>query len=401
MKRLTSVLAVTALAVAAWACNAPGIGQPTSPPPAATSAPTVEAPAPTEVPAATAVPGVLPAPLVYIDNASQQIWRMEPDGVTTQQITSEAQPVTDFAVSPTDGSLAYVTGNDLIHTDSMGGGRTVLVTGPALDGSDASHVMQTVNSPSWSPDGTKLAYGLGGVNILDLSSGASTLVIPNDPYPAPGANVTGSQVRFYRPGVWSPDGARMVVDFSYYPEAGGEMILDLASGATVQLTNPDNSIVCCTMAWSSDSQSVYWSSAQIGMISPGLWRADAATGTGVTLVQGFTSDNMLHMVGFAHPLADGSLLYFYADANGNDAGSNVLITMARSDADGVTNRQMLRSNSYLIPQALWAPDATGAVIFNNASGQDWVSGPLLWLPADGSPALPLNITATTSFHWGQ
>ncbi len=78
--------------------------------------------------------GILPAPLYFID-AKGQISRIEIDGTTIIQITDEADPIMDFAVSPADGSLAYLTvadtgvANRLISSDAMGQGRTELLYG--------------------------------------------------------------------------------------------------------------------------------------------------------------------------------------------------------------------------------------------------------------------------------
>ena len=77
-------------------------------------------PTPTQQPT---TPAVLPAPLYFLalSGTTPQIWRIETNGTTRSQITQEAAGVTDFDVSPRDGSLAYVSGNALITADGLGG----------------------------------------------------------------------------------------------------------------------------------------------------------------------------------------------------------------------------------------------------------------------------------------
>src|SRR5262245_31419682 len=85
--------------------------------PAVTPTPALAAPTtePTHPPALA----VLPAPVYYLASAgpTQQIWRVDTDGSTRTQITKESASVTDFDVSPGDGSVAYVSGNALIKAD--------------------------------------------------------------------------------------------------------------------------------------------------------------------------------------------------------------------------------------------------------------------------------------------
>ena len=43
-----------------------------------------------------------------------------------------SRPVTEFAISPHDGAVAYVSANDLVRSDGIGGQRTVLFDGPPM-----------------------------------------------------------------------------------------------------------------------------------------------------------------------------------------------------------------------------------------------------------------------------
>lgn len=126
----------------------------------------------------SAAASVLPAPLLFMREG--QIVRLERDGKTVTPITNEqpGQPdilaVTDFDVSPADGSLAYIVqgsgANTLVRTDAQGQQRTVLLETAA------------VSMPRWSPDGAQIALNVwaspeqtggqtGGVYLIPADGG--------------------------------------------------------------------------------------------------------------------------------------------------------------------------------------------------------------------------------------
>ena len=58
-------------------------------------------------------------------------------------------------------------------------------------------------------------------------------MVASSPYPDPNdPQALDDPVRFFRPDQWSPDGKRLLVEFSYYPEAGGLAILKLGEQCT-------------------------------------------------------------------------------------------------------------------------------------------------------------------------
>ena len=80
----------------------------------------------TETPEPDTATGLLPHSLYYqaTDSAGwMQVFRMEKDGRTVKQVTSEPGDLTHYAVSPVDGSVAYVFGNQLIWVNVDGTGR--------------------------------------------------------------------------------------------------------------------------------------------------------------------------------------------------------------------------------------------------------------------------------------
>jgi hypothetical protein len=82
----------------------------------------------------------------------------------------------------------------------------------------------------------------------------------------------------------------------------------------------------------------------------------------------------------------------------------VLLSMYRSQSDGVTDQTQLRTDAYVVGEALWTSDASGAVIVDTQaaleSGVYSPQGPLLYLKADGSPAIPLGADGRL-LRWGK
>jgi Tol biopolymer transport system component len=349
------------------------------------------------------MPDVLPAPLYFIA-ADGQIWRMERDAVTMVQITTEPVPVTDFAVSPVDSTVAYISGNDLYHIDAFGGVPTMLVDGPPPQAErDQMYVIVEMVDVLWSPDGTLIAYGMGGVNVVSPEGGASTMLLASDTPPGQG-EIPEDPIRYYWPSAWSPDGGRMLVDVGYWPEAGTLAVLDLSAGTVVELTSPDG-LVCCNPTWSADGSGVYFASPYLGMIVPGLWWADAATGTGVTLIAG-TSEAFgppFSLVDFPQQLDDGWLYFFFTSLDAYPEGDAPL-TMTRAGWDGVSDRVALRADSHVVGEALWAPDGSGAVIMDMTNADPYrypQIGPLVWLPSNGIESVQLGTVEGHVLRWGQ
>jgi hypothetical protein len=359
-------------------------------------------PTPTQQPEA---PIVLPAPLYYLvsSGTTQQIWRIETDGTTRTQVTQEAAGVSDFDVSARDGSLAYVSGNALIKTDGLGQNRSVLVQGPPLAPErDESYYTAEITKPRWSPDGSRLAYGMNGINLIDTAGGTPTALRPNDPIPGPSGPIT-QPVNLYWPHSWSPDGARMLIEIGYYLGEGNVGVLNLADNSVQALTSPQG-YVCCAPAWAPDSQNIFYANAVEGIVPPGLWRTDVTTGEGETLINGIAKDAILSVAN-AFPTADNNLYYFYAVTKApSDPGQSVPLSMYRSQSDGVTDQTQLRTDAHVIGEALWAKDGGSAVIVDATAALDSgvypPQGPLLYLKADGSSAIPL-ADAGRLLRWGK
>jgi hypothetical protein len=406
--QLTVVLLALTLSACVPAQSGPTIAPIVSTIPVLTDTPivsTIPALTPTAAPTLPAVPTVLPAPLYFLapNGATQQIWRIETDGATHTQITQETVGVTEFDVSVHDGSLAYVSGNALITTDGLGGNRSVLVQGLSLTPErNESYYTTEVTKPRWSPDGSRIAYGMNGINLIDATGGTPTALLPNDPIPGPNDPMT-QPANLYWPSQWSPDGARMLIEIGYYRSEGSVGVLNLGDNSVSALSSPQG-YVCCAPAWAADSRTIFYANPIDGIVPPGLWRTDVTTGEGETLINGIAKDAVLS-VSNPFPTRDDNLYYFYAVTKApRDPSAAVLLSMYRSQSDGVTDQTQLRTDAYVIGEAVWTGDGSGAVIVDAQAALEAgiypPQGPLLYLKADGSPAIPL-ATEGRVLRWGK
>jgi Tol biopolymer transport system component len=113
------------------------------------------------------------------------IWTMNPDGSGKAPFPGITQPAPSFpAWSPNGSTLAFVSGNRVWLIDANGANQRRLTTGTVNEG-----------PATWSPDGSKLAFGRAGVGIVVVNAdGTNEIPISSgsDGQPA-----------------WSPDGAKI------------------------------------------------------------------------------------------------------------------------------------------------------------------------------------------------
>lgn len=384
---------------------------------------------PSEAEATTGSPaktGILPAPIFYLSERSDgpiapghsDIWRLEIDGVTVTKITDEPASVIGFDVSQIDGSITYVTffgGSGLYHINADGSKRTLLVDGPEYEDHPGDKPFSTLSNPEMSPNGSQIAYALGGINILPAMGGESRLILAN----VPGPEGSLEWISSFYPVSWSPDGTRILAGDSV---GGGFSIVNVVDSSVINVSNPIGDFFCCSPTWSVDGESIYFGGVFYDpsiFQAPGLWRIDTNTGEAVTLIPGYEdplsaqeSGALMTLVQSAQQLSDGNLYAFAAFGTYNelwldDAGNIVAprLDLTRFLSDG---SQPVRLRSYVnqfgdtqwtFGNALWAPDASGAV--TSIFGADDLSNTtLLWLASDGSDAV---ILGGYGFHyrWGK
>ncbi len=438
------LVALLVLALGGLACNASSGSLPTASPfptqaprtipviasptvlPSLTPLPTITrlpptptaSPSPTRKPTVTRSPSSspikLPAPLYFIDADKKQIFRLETDGKTVTQVTSEAKPVTSFDVSPKDGALVYVCDNNLVVTDAFGRDRKVLISDSlAMEKpNDSIYWTKSISAPHWSPDGTQIVYGKGGINVIDSSGGKPQLIQPND-------LVDFSDVWKYKgakryiPVSWSPDGTRLLFQVSSIPDGADHVIKDLRDGHFVELQGP------------SSLENPVWNAAGTQMYRPDtvtivgggggctLRMFEAGTGEERELITSADDPNRggpeapastCAIFVAPYPASNGQLYMFMTFASLEELfGSypSVSYGMYRAAADG-SKRVMLRQDVDNVLHALWAPDADGAVVISGK--ESWISRDnteMLRVPTDSSKPITLLPVNGGTLRWGK
>ncbi len=395
-------LAGLLIAAAMMACSLPVGGSTPEPPtlsPNSTlptdtpSAPTEELP--TETP--PGAPTVLPAALYYLNNDSGgllQIFRLDPDGVTVRQLTSEPVKIRMYDVSPVDGRLAYIVNNQLILMNADGSGRTVLVDGGLLE-SDISYITNSLSYPRFSPDGGTLAYGMNGLNFYDLASGTSVNPLTNIPREGEGFTIIEEG---YAPQEFSPDGSKLLVNVFYY-EGGTLGFYDMASSAFIRLSRPESGLLCCNSQWTSDGSAVYVASSVIGLVDPGMWRFDSASGSGITLLPPTNPDGSYNFADYPLLPSDGQLRFFFVNLPTIPEGHTPLI-LNQSAPDAVTGRALIYPETFTtMNEAIWSPDGSQIVVVEGTDANMYYGGAATLYTLSGGAPIPL-VPFAQDLRWG-
>jgi hypothetical protein len=337
-------------------------------------------------PSAVSPAALLPAPLLFLRGG--QLWQLERDGATLRQLTREILPIREFDVGRGDGALAYLLGDadggapaTLVYVSPAGTQRIELATGP-------------LSRPRIEPAGERIAFQLyepiqsfeigkegsaTGVWVVPKLGGRPSVLQPSEPISD--QNNPPDDARQYFPIDWSPDGSQLLIGV-YYPvgEGGRLTVKHMSDGALVDLDDG-----CCEAQWSVDGAAVTIAGGtQIQDAYLGLWRADPISGKTTTLVASPTGDKSA-LITAARELGDGTTYAFLTFMADPPYDRPIPVTMQRIGRDGKATA--LRSDSYALTDALWAEDGSGAVIVETTA--NLVSGPLLWLPADGGTAVKL------------
>lgn len=344
------------------------------------------------------VDGILPYTFHFLGTDAAgitQVFRIERDGKTQNQVTSELVNVGNYGVSPVDGSVAYVVNNQLLLINVDGSGRRLLVDGGILD--ENNPFLNNITNPVFSPNGQTLAYGYKGLNLYSLSTGTSNLVIENQ------IDDSGNGFLFprelYWPESYSPDGSKLLITLGYY-EGASAAIYDPASRGLVRLTGAEGALICCdAVEWSADGSSIYSASRTVGMFNSGLWKVDPTSGAVTTL---FTSNYDTSSFNFAYEpylAPDGQLYFFFTEA-ATEFNSRTPLQLVRSAPDGVTGRTVLRPDTFeLMNEALWALDASFIIVAFAPNPDTYQGGRAEVVYLDGRPNMVLTAFAQ-QMKWG-
>lgn len=321
---------------------------------------TAAAPVP---PTATLVPeptSLLPHSMYFLNNDSAglvQVYRLDKDGKTVTQITFEPAKVDDYDVSLADGSVVYVSNNQMFVVDASGANRRKLLDGGTRDQDNL--FLSSIVNPVWSPNGETIAFGYKGLNFYSVATGQSSRALDNLIKKLDGGLSIPEEL--YWPERYSADGSKLIITLGYY-EGASAAIYYPNGNALVRLNGGEGALICCgNTEWTDDGSAFYSANATIGMFNPGLWRVDSSTGMVTTLINGDQGDGTFNFAKAPHLAPDGQLYYFFVNQPPTD--NRVPLQLVHSASDGVTNRIALHPETYSqINEALWAPDASFVII---------------------------------------
>lgn len=383
------ILALGSLACT-WSISTPGI-QPAQSSPSATSAPT------------NSVPDMLPHTLYYLGKDSVgllQIFRMERDGKTRSQLTSEPVNVLDYDVSLRDGSLAYEIDNQLILINADGSNRRILASG------NMHSSMAGIYHPAFTPDGGVLAYAFGGLNLYSMQNGESTVAIPDHPLGGPLPPET------YVPEKFSPDGTKLLISVGHPPDSPFTgAIYFPATKVMMQFGSDDQSLTCCThyggAEWSADSSSFYAvaRTPDASFAGGDLWKVDSKSGAVTTLSKGSAGEgaDLIHYFPYKPYLAPDGQLYFFFTKFPDTAGitNRAPMIIVRTSPEDMINQWTVMHGELLdlINEALWAPDASFVIVALAPTQDVYDGGQAKIIYLDGRPNVDL-ISFAQNLKWG-
>ncbi len=341
--------------------------------------------------------GLLPHTLYFLNNDNTgflQVYRLETDGATLRQVTFEPSNVETYDVSPTDGSVAYTSNNQLLLVNADGSGRRMLVDGGSLS-SDDSYITSHVSGVAWAPDGRTIAFGYGGLNFYAVDSGAVNRVLENLVDISPEFSILREG---YSPVEYAPDGRKLLINIGYY-EGGVYAIYYLSGGTLVR--SPDNPVSCCSGAWMPDSSAYYVASPYLGMLSPGMWRLNADGTVVALLANDFSTGSPIQFARAPLLGPDGQLYFFYNSLpTAEDMVSRLPLYMVRSGPDAVTGRTNLIPTPFeQVNEILWAPDASFAILAFAPLPEAYQGGRAEVVYPDGQPNVNL-VPFARNMRWG-
>lgn len=364
---------------------------------ALTAAPSDGAPLPSTPEPGSAPSGLLPHPMLYLANDAAQItqvYRLGVDGKSITQLTFEPVNVEEFDVSLVDGSIVYVTNNQLYTINADGSNRSMIVDGGAKDPNNS--LATSISNPLWSPNGQTIAYGKKGINFYSIVSGQSNTALPAQ------LDSNGFGL-IYLPISYAPDGGKMLISIIPIASDGYSNAIYYPEGnSVVDLTSPNGGAdICCSVNWTADGSAFYAGTAFISpFTSAGLWRVNALNGQVETLLASDEIAETFNLAAAPFPAPDGQLYFIFGNQTGlNDFNVVVPLQMVRSATDGATNRTVLRPESFATANGyLWAPDAS-FVLATIPPTNDIVEGGALQLfYTDGTPMISL-IPFARSMKW--
>ena len=354
-------------------------------------------PVPTQAPTATTAQSLLPHSVYFLNNDKNglmQVFRLQKDGTTVEQITFEPAAVDNYDVSPADGSIVYVSNNQLYLVNADGAGRKLLLDGGPVD--DNNRFMNSVGTPVWSPDGKTIAFSHGGLSFYPMDTGTIQQVLQNQIDTSAGFPLVKE---LYSPDRYSPDGSLLLISISFY-EGGTFGIYHPADNSVVRFNRPDGGTLCCDLRWVPDGSGIYAASSTLGMVDSGLAYVDAASGKVNVLLPGSAPDGTYNFAAGPQVGSDGKLYFFFNNLPQIPTGGHTPLNLVRAGTDGITGRSTLIPETFQnINEVLWAPDASLAIVAEGPTPDVYAGGVASIVYPDGRPDVKLADFAQ-QMKWG-
>lgn len=335
--------------------------------------------------------------LYYLSNESGsfQIWKTDLESNSPIQITNAPGDINDYSVSETNGHIAYILKNQLYLQSLNNPSVELIFDGGSQDPINPNQLYTTTLSGlAWTHDGNSLAYGYNGINLYLVEQNTHTKIISNEISQDPNGEIIPTAV--YQPISWSPNNTQILVNIE---SLEGWEIASLHISNT-EIVKLGKLLVCCTMLWLEDNQSVLGANPYVGFTFPGLWHYNSNTGVETNLIPTTSEEGTLNFVGWPKDISNGSLRFFYANTAAYPETSPALI-MVESSFSNLSNPTTLRPENWPVIEALWAKDGSFAIIVQTPLGETTTpfSGPILLVDAAGNPPLPL-ATNGYNLQWG-
>ena len=164
------------------------------------------------------ITAAIPSVIVFQTGSgtAREIWRVDPDGSNSVQLTNNTTADYVPAISPNGSKIVFVRDGSLYTMNADGTGATSL-----LSAANASY-------PEWSPDGSKIAYtDVTYVNFITYYGDIKVITSAGQPV----VSLTASNKHFNHDPSWSPDGNKIIYvgwsdssqsyDIFHVPSIGG------------------------------------------------------------------------------------------------------------------------------------------------------------------------------------
>ncbi|MBI4786885.1 MAG: PD40 domain-containing protein [Chloroflexi bacterium] len=225
-----------------------------------------------------------------------------------------------------------------------------------MDGSGARKLLDRASSPSFSPDGTKLAYfrWVDGIFVANA-----------DGTEAPGKKIVGDT--FTRFLDWSHDGRWIA--FTAQPGGSGNVVIDVAppDGAAVKDAGARRNVaIGLSPAWSPDDMQVVFATCRGGC---GIFKGNSSGGDAIPII---TDDG-----GLPDWSPDGKKILYQKEADGQKQ-----LFLINPDGSG---KKQLTSGPVMHVAATWSPDGN-FIFYRSPEGGTWG----IWrMNADGTNPIRL------------